>query len=220
MLPPLCRQPRPLLVTLLHALPATTLASYGHVLPTAAPHPSATKHPCAPPAAVLAIPRTITTASPLLSPLSLLASSDGAACNDAWATRLVEAVRVEEGAACTNHQQRRRLCVRRCFSSPRGCLQRCLTNPWALRGDALLQLTIDVDAPGAQLQGIEHCNRNVIFAHVAATLLSSAASECKLRRACCRHPQNSQAWLARRRAQPPSQLAFDPMVSDTYCASL
>ena len=41
-------------------------------------------------------------ASPLLSSFSLLASSEGAACNDAWTAWLVEAARMEEGAACNN----------------------------------------------------------------------------------------------------------------------
>ena len=38
----------------------------------------------------------------MLSSLSLLASSEGAACNDARTARLVEAARMEEGAACND----------------------------------------------------------------------------------------------------------------------
>ena len=52
----LCKQPLPLIVKRLHAVPATARASDRRCLPTAAPHHATAKQPCAPPADVLATP--------------------------------------------------------------------------------------------------------------------------------------------------------------------
>jgi hypothetical protein len=90
---------------------------------------------------LVAFEETISKASPLLSSFSLLASSEGAACNDAGTAWLVEAARMEE----------------------RGCVQRCLSNPLNLRGEAMLQIVIDVFGHGAQLQGIKHCSRKLFL---------------------------------------------------------
>ena len=51
-----CLAPLPLIAKLLRAVPATALANSGRAPPTAAPHHATVQQPCAPPAAVLAIP--------------------------------------------------------------------------------------------------------------------------------------------------------------------
>ena len=55
--------------------------------------------------------------------------------------------------------------MQRCLSSPRGCVQRCLSNPLKPRGKAMLQIVFDVFGHGAQLQGIEHCSCKFICSY-------------------------------------------------------
>ena len=75
--------------------------------------------------------QTISKASPLLSSFSLLASSEGAACKDARTAWLVEAAKMEEGAACNDASATPRAACKDASTTPRSfqakqCFKSCL----------------------------------------------------------------------------------------------